>query len=369
MYLKNLSLVNFKNYHEATIDLSEKINCFVGNNGVGKTNLLDAIHYLSLCKSYFSNLDSQNIKHGEEFFVIQGTFHINNSDEEIFCSFKKNSKKTFKRNKKEYDRLADHIGFISSVIISPNDSTLITEGSEERRKLIDSVISQTDKTYLENLIHYNRILLQRNKLLKNFADNGNFDIDMLDIYSEQLIPYGEQIHSKRKQFIDEFIPVFQKYYQFISEGTEKVSLDYHSQLNGNNFNELLNQNISKDRVLEYTSTGIHKDDLILNMDGFPVKRIASQGQQKTYLVALKMAEFDFLSKARGSKPILMLDDIFDKFDPNRVRQIIKLAADEHFGQIFITDTEINRINTVLKEISFDHKIFTVSGNGSISNIE
>ena len=367
MFLQKLALVNFKNYEQIEITLSAKINCFVGNNGVGKTNILDAIHYLSLCKSYFNSVDSQNIRHGHDFFVIQGKYTINNNEEDIYCGFKRNSRKVFKRNKKEYDRLAEHIGLIPVVLITPSDSSLITEGSEERRRLIDSIISQFDKPYLENLIQYNRLLLQRNKLLKEFAENKHFDNEILEVYSEQLSTYGTSIYQKRTEFINAFIPVFRKYYQLIAGTTEEAELQYQSQLHETTMIELLRNNAAKDRVLEYTSTGIHKDDLLLSLDGFPVKRIASQGQQKTYLVALKLAEFDFISQISGLKPLLLLDDIFDKFDPVRVKQIIRLASDEHFGQIFITDTEITRINTVLKEISFDHAIFQVE-NGTIQII-
>jgi DNA replication and repair protein RecF len=368
MDLQKLSLVNFKNYEQAEMSFSGKINCFVGNNGVGKTNLLDAIHYLSLCKSYFNNIDSQNIRHGQEFFVIQGNYLINNIEEEIYCGFKRNSRKVFKRNKKEYDRLADHIGFIPTVIITPSDNSLISEGSEERRKLIDSIISQYDKLYLDDIIQYNRILLQRNKILKEFADSGHFDADMLDVYSDQLSLLGDKIFQKRQDFISSFKPVFQKYYQLIAGENEHVELIYQSQLLGKNLRQLLSDNQNKDRILEYTSVGIHKDDLIMMLGNHAVKKVASQGQQKTYVVALKLAEFDFIEKISGTKPLLLLDDIFDKFDPGRVKQIIHLASDEHFGQIFITDTEINRIKKVLKEISYDHSIFIVE-EGKISQKE
>jgi DNA replication and repair protein RecF len=367
MYLQRLSLINFKNYEQIDLNFSGKINCFVGNNGVGKTNLLDAIHYLSLCKSYFNSIDSQNIRYGTDFFVIQGKYLIADNDEDIYCGFKRVGGKVFKRNKKEYNRLAEHIGLIPAVMVTPSDSSLITEGSEERRRLIDSIISQFDKLYLDNLIHYNRVLLQRNKLLKEFSESGSFDADMLDIYSEQLASYGSKVFEKRKEFISLFKPVFQKYYQTIAGTTEEADLVYLSQVGEKSMYDLLRETISKDRVLEYTSSGIHKDDLLLTLGGYQVKRVASQGQQKTYLVALKLAEFDFIKQISGLKPLLLLDDIFDKFDPDRVKQIIKLASDDHFGQIFITDTEINRVESILKEISFDHSIFIVN-HTSVTNI-
>jgi DNA replication and repair protein RecF len=359
MFLKHLYIVNFKNYTEAELSFSSKINCFVGNNGVGKTNIIDAIHYLSMCKSYFNVIDSQNIRHNEDFFVVQGSFERLEVEEEIYCGFKKNSRKIFKRNKKEYDRLADHIGFLPLVMITPSDSMLITEGSEERRKLIDSIISQFDNVYLDNLIRYNKILAQRNKLLKEQGQSGVYDNEMLDVYSEQLVHYGNVIYEKRKQFISSLIPVFQKYYNFISSGNEEVELVYQSQLHDNDFKALLDRNIGKDRALEYTTVGIHKDDLSLILQGFQVKKYGSQGQQKTYLVALKLAEFEFLSQVGGLKPVLLLDDIFDKFDSERVSQIIRLTAGDDFGQIFITDTDLHRIQSVLKEISFEHKIFMI----------
>lgn len=368
MKLQKLSLVNFKNYEQAELSFSEKINCFVGNNGIGKTNLFDAIHYLSISKSYFNIIDSQNIRHGADFFVIQGNYIINDHEEEIYCGFKRNGRKVLRRNKKEYDRLADHIGLIPVVMITPSDSSLISEGSEERRKLIDSIISQYDKVYLDDLIHYNHILLQRNKFLKEISNKPSFDNDVLEVYTDQLVSYGEKIFEKRCRFIESFAPVFQKYYTAIAGSDERAEIQYQSQLKASNFKKLLSDTFQKDKILEYTSTGIHKDDLILNLDGYLAKKIASQGQQKTYVVALKLAEFDFIASISGKKPLLLLDDIFDKFDPTRVKQIIQLASDKHFGQIFITDTELNRIESVLKEISFDHTIFIVEP-GKITQTE
>ncbi len=368
MILQKLSLVNFKNYEQAELSFSEKINCFVGNNGIGKTNLLDAIHYLSISKSYFNIIDSQNIRHNNDFFVIQGNYIINDHEEEIYCGFKRNSRKILKRNKKEYERLADHIGLVPVVMITPSDSSLISEGSEERRKLIDSIISQYDKIYLDDLIQYNHILLQRNKFLKEISHHSNYDKDILEVYSDQLVSLGEKIYDKRFKFIESFSPVFKKYYSAIAGTNEIAEIRYQSQLNGTDFKSLLVETLQKDKILEYTSTGIHKDDLILNLDGYLAKKIASQGQQKTYVVALKLAEFDFISTISGKKPLLLLDDIFDKFDPTRVKQIIQLVSDKHFGQIFITDTELNRIQSVLKEISFGHSIFIVEP-GKITQTE
>jgi DNA replication and repair protein RecF len=364
MYLKNLKLLNFKNYEEINLSFSPKINCFVGDNGVGKTNILDSIYYLSLCKSYFNPVDQQNIRHQQDYFGIQGNYQRNNQEEVINCSVVKNKKKHFKRNNKEYPRLSDHIGLIPVVMTSPYDTNLITEGSEERRKFINSVVSQYDKEYLHHLMRYNKALAQRNKLLKEFAEKNTLQIDMLEAFNDQLIRHGSLIFERRQIFINELLPLFENYYKDISGNKEKVTLSYESQLSENKMEQLLNDSLQKDRVLTYTSTGIHKDDLIMEVEGYPIKKSGSQGQQKTFLVALKMAKFDFIKKHIGFKPILLLDDIFDKFDHNRVKQIVKLVDDEHFGQIFITDTEKERIQSILGANSFRYKLFHIQ-DGSI----
>ncbi len=364
MYLNNLSLINFKNYEQLEIEFSQQINCFVGDNGVGKTNLLDAVYYLSFCKSYFNLIDSQNIKHNAGFFVIQGNYNISGENESIYCGIKRNKRKQFKRNKKEYQKLSDHIGLIPLVLISPYDSNLIMGGSDERRKFLDGVISQFDKQYLEDLIKYNRALSQRNSLLKNFAKTNTFNIETIEIWDEQLIKFGTTIYEKRVKFINELLPVFQKYYAFIADGNEKVQLIYHSQLHDFDFPYLLKNSIERDRILQYTTTGIHKDDLIFKLDKFLIKKNGSQGQQKTFLVALKLAQFDYMKNIYDYKPILLLDDIFDKFDLFRVKQIIKLVADNNFGQIFITDTNKKRVKNILSDFSIEYNLFNVS-NGAI----
>jgi DNA replication and repair protein RecF len=359
MYLEKLKLVNFKNYGEAEITLSPKINCFVGDNGVGKTNILDAIHYLSLCKSYFNSVDQHSINFDENFFFIEGSYQLKGEQENIHCSVMRGKKKSFKRNKKEYKRLADHIGLLPIVMISPFDSTLITEGSDERRKFIDTVISQYDHEYLHSLMRYNKALQQRNKLLKDMATQQQFDRETLTIYDEQLIQQGNSISEKRQQFTRELVPVFNQYYETISIGNEHVDLIYRSQLIQSDYRRLLTLSLDKDRIVQYTTAGTHKDDLVMNLSEHPIKQCGSQGQQKSYLVALKFAKFDFIKKISGIKPILLLDDIFDKFDKNRVKQIIKLVSDNHFGQIFITDTNQVRLDQILEEISLEHKIFSI----------
>jgi DNA replication and repair protein RecF len=367
MYLRKLNLVHFKNYEQLDIEFSEKINCFVGNNGAGKTNLLDAIYYLSLTKSYFNTIDTQNITNGQDFFMIQGEYERDGTKENIYCGVGKDRRKQFKRNNKEYQKLSLHVGLIPVVMISPADSSLIIEGSDERRKFINGVISQYNIEYLDTTIRYNRALVQRNILLKDFARSGSFNPEYLEIWDAQLISAGNFIHEKRLEFAKKFQPIFQSYYNTISESQEEVGLVYQSQLNDGDFQQMLEKSIEKDRILQYTTVGIHKDDLVMNMGTLPIKRNGSQGQQKTFLVALKFAEFDFIKELNGIAPVLLLDDLFDKFDSQRVRKIIGLVSEEHFGQIFITDTNEDRAARILKEISADHKVFRVD-NGKITGI-
>lgn len=363
MYLKTLSVINFKNYEEADLGLSQKINCFVGENGVGKTNLLDAIHYLALCKSNLNPVDTQNIRYDQEFAVIQGTFERREKEEVIYCSVRRNRKKQFKRNKKDYQRLADHIGLIPLVMISPADYVLIQGGSEERRRLMNSVIGQYDRNYLEHVINYNRVLTQRNRLLKEHAPVKQVDRDVLDVLDDQLVAAGIPVFEARKDFVERLTPVFQKYHRHVSGEKETVSLSYSSQLTGGDFSDLLKQNLQKDLVVQYTTVGIHKDDLEMMLGSHPLKKVGSQGQQKTYLVALKLAEFDFMQEVMELPPILLLDDVFDKFDAFRVRQIIKLVAENAFGQIFITDTNEQRLLEILKDIPVENRVFNITKEG------
>ena len=368
MFIRELSVLNYKNFGEATLTFSRKLNCFIGNNGVGKTNLLDAIYYLSFCKSYFNNPDSQNIRHSEEFFALQGKYDLNSTKEEIHCGFKNGQKKKIRRNKKEYERFSDHIGLLPLVMISPADSVLIQGGSEERRRFMDSVISQYDRIYLDWLVKYNRVLQQRNILLKEYANQSKIDPDIFAIWDEQLVQLGQKIHLKRESFLEELLPVFQKYYSLISGGNEVVSLEYGSQLNDQEFAVLLKDSFAKDRIVQFTTTGIHKDDLELKLGGYPIKRLGSQGQNKTYLIALKFAQFDFIRSLNSIKPILLLDDIFDKLDIGRVEEIVKLVSDDHFGQIFITDTNREHLDGILREAGGeDFRIFIVD-KGMINSI-
>ncbi|MFT5890917.1 MAG: DNA replication and repair protein RecF [Dokdonia sp.] len=357
MILKSLSLINYKNFTSKALEFDAKINCFVGNNGVGKTNILDAIYHLSFGKSYFNPVTSQNINHKADFFVIDGVYDKNDREEKVVISAKKGQKKVIKRNAKAYDRFADHIGFLPLVIISPADRDLITEGSDMRRKFIDGVISQSDKKYLSNLLSYGKVISQRNALLKYFAANNTFDQDTLSVYNEQLVTYGQPIFEKRTEFLSHFEPIFQEQYKAISGDTEKVSLSYQSALHDMPFPHLLTNALAKDRMLQYSSVGIHKDDLAFEINGYPVKKFGSQGQQKTYLIALKLAQFNFIKNESGVSPILLLDDIFDKLDETRVTHIIKLVNTNNFGQLFISDTHPERTEEVVKKIHQSYELF------------
>lgn len=358
MHLQKLSLVNFKNISSELFDFDAKINCFVGNNGVGKTNVLDAIYYLSYTKSYFNAVATQNIKHGEEFFMIEGDYLVEEERlEKILCSLKKGTKKVVKRNGKAYEKFSDHIGNFPLVMISPSDRDLILEGSETRRKFMDGVISQQDRSYLQNLVNYNKVLSQRNALLKYFAANRTFDALNLKVYNEQLSELSIKIYDKRVWFLDAFAPIFKACYQEISNSKEEVDLLYKTQLHDKPLLDLFDEFVEKDRVLQYTSVGIHKDDLQFELNDYPIKKFGSQGQQKSYLIALKLAQFEFMKQLTGKKPILLFDDIFDKLDEHRVSQVINLVNKDHFGQIFISDTHGERTENVVKETQQPYKIF------------
>ncbi|AOW19974.1 DNA replication/repair protein RecF [Urechidicola croceus] len=357
MYLQKLSLLNFKNFESQSFDFQSKINCFVGNNGIGKTNVLDAIYYLSFGKSYFNPIATQNIRHNQEFFMIEGEYNINNRSDKVICSLRRGQKKVIKRNDKEYEKFSDHIGYLPLVIISPADRDLIIEGSDTRRKFIDGVISQSDSSYLKTLINYNKVLMQRNSLLKYFAANRTFDELNLKVYDEQLETYGTIIHEKRKEFLTQFTPIFIDRYKSISNGKEQVNLGYKSQMNDGSLIDLLTQSLAKDRLLQYTSVGVHKDDLFFEIDNYPIKKFGSQGQQKSFLIALKLAQFDFIKNLAKVRPILLLDDIFDKLDANRVSQIIDLVNQDDFGQLFISDTHADRTEEVVKKTNQSYQIF------------
>ena len=359
MFLKELSLTNYKNFESLKFSFDTKIICFVGLNGVGKTNILDSIYHLSYTKSYFNPIPSQNIKHGETFFFISGKYMIDDKEENILISLKKGEKKIIKRNNKLYKKFSDHIGKIPLVLISPDDRNLIIEGSETRRKFIDGIISQTDKEYLNNLIDYNKTLKQRNALLKMFYDKSEKIRKTIDIYDRQLSSDAHKIYDKRREFLNEFIPIFKSRYKELSNDKENVEIKHSSDISPDqNLYKLLKNSLEKDLRFQYTTKGIHKDDLNLNLENFPIKKYGSQGQQKTFLIAMKLAQFDYLSKL-DSKPILLLDDIFDKLDDTRVKQIINLVNQEKFNQIFISDTNKTRSENTIKKVNKSYKIFEI----------
>lgn len=364
MILKSLSILNYKNIPEAELSFSDKVNCFIGQNGVGKTNLLDAIYFLSFCKSNSNPVDSQCVRHGEEFLVLQGHYTDEENEEmEVYCGLKKGVKKSFKKDKKEYKRLSDHIGLIPIVMVSPADQELILGGSEERRRFMDLVISQYDKEYLTALNKYQKALQQRNVMLKS---EGDIDLEMLSIWEEIMAETGEIIYQRRNDFIKEFTPIFCDFYQQISQDKETVQLSYSSHGDRGPLLETIQKGREKDRIMGYSLHGVHKDDLNMQIGDYAIKREGSQGQNKTFLIALKMAQFDFL-KRTGKKtvPLLLLDDIFDKLDSSRVEQIIRLVASNSFGQIFITDTNRDHLDSILQKIGKEHCLFYVE-NGVIT---
>lgn len=357
MILKRLSILNYKNIEQADLDFSPKVNCFIGQNGMGKTNLLDAIYYLSFCKSSTNPIDSQVMRHDSEFFVVQGLYETEQGDEEdIYCGMKRRLKKTFKRNKKAYLRFSEHVGFIPLVMVSPSDSELILGGSEERRRFMDVAISQHDKEYLAELINYDKALQQRNALLKQEEEP---DAELLSLWEEMMARSGAVIYRRRKEFIAELTPIFQSFYTRISDDREEVSLGYLSHGDRGDLLDVIRGGRTKDRIMGYSLHGTHKDDLEMQLGGYPIKREGSQGQNKTYLIALKLAQFDFLRRSGHTTPILLLDDIFDRLDASRVEQIIRLVSGDTFGQIFITDVNRGHLDRILASATGDYKLYGV----------
>ncbi|MGV3503063.1 MAG: DNA replication/repair protein RecF [Adhaeribacter sp.] len=360
MLLENLSLLYFKNYEEADISFSPHINCFIGDNGSGKTNLLDAIHYLSMSKSAFTTSDLQNIKQNEDYFMVRGRFLSGHKKDTIQCTFRAGQKKVITHNKVAYEKVSEHIGRYPVVLISPYDTDLVREGSEERRKYFDSLLSQLDHDYLDTLIHYNYLLKQRNSLLKQFAERHYFDRDYLQILDEQLVPAGEKIARRRQVFLEEFSPIFQRHYQHLTESGEQVELQYKSHLPGASFASLLENARHKDLLLQRTTVGPHKDDFTFVMNNWPIKNYGSQGQQKSYVISLKLAHFEIVARHQGQKPLLLLDDIFDRLDEKRITKLMELVADHTFGQLFITDSHLERTDRIVAGLSESIARFHVS---------
>jgi DNA replication and repair protein RecF len=365
--LQKLTLYNFKNYESLSLELHPGINCFLGNNGSGKTNLLDAIHYLCNCKSYFNAVDSQSIMFGADQFAITGEFQRSGQPEQIICSVRKNQRKIFKRNHKEYDRLAEHIGHLPCVIITPYDIELIWDGSEVRRKFLDSTLAQVSRGYLDDLIAYNHALLQRNTVLKTYAKQAHFPDDFLEMWDLQLIERATRIHEARTSFLRDFHGVFQRVYEDISGKAEEVSFQYSSELNESTMEQLLQNNKRRDKLLERTSAGVHRDDLELLIEGNPLKKFASQGQQKSFLFALKFSQYLFVKEASQVRPILLLDDFFDKIDDQRVANIMRWLSGHDVGQMFITDTSRQRMPEILKEGKLSYSSWHSSG-GKLESI-
>ena len=364
MILEHFSIVNYKNIKQAEFNFSHKVNCLVGHNGVGKTNVLDAIYYLSFCKSAFNPVDYQNVNHEADFFLLQGQYLDGDGvKEDIYCGLKKNHRKTFKRNGKEYAKLSEHIGRIPLVLISPHDIELILGGSEERRRFMDMVISQYDSDYLYEEIRYKKALKQRNLLLKQ---EPPVDTDYMSVYEEIMADSGEKIHAIRKVFLDDFIPLMQDYYSQLSDSSEEVSLKYLSNCQSGHLLQQIQASRSKDSILGFSLCGVHRDDLDMTLGGYDIRREGSQGQNKTYLAALKLAQFSFVSLRSGQKPLLLLDDIFDKLDASRVNKILNLVSKDFFGQIFITDTDRNYISEMVSHTGMDAHLFERS-NGEIIN--
>ncbi|MBR1850953.1 MAG: DNA replication/repair protein RecF [Bacteroidales bacterium] len=360
MTLDRLSLVNFKNYAQIDVELCPNVNCFVGNNGVGKTNLLDAVYYLSFCKSYLNPIDTQNIRHGEDFFAIHGDY----GELKVSCVLKRGQPKQMRVGKKTYHALSEHIGRIPLVIVSPSDQNLIIGGSEARRRFVDGVISQSDSGYLNHLLQYNKALDQRNRLLKQMFEDRQWDEPSVLLWDEQLVRHGQFITQGRQQFMTGFVPLFNDYFNFIADGREQVRVSLDTQ--AGDLSDLLLQARQADRYAQYTTVGPHKDDLeFIIMPDMPVKRFGSQGQQKTFLLALKLAQFEYIYKTCGMKPILLLDDIFDKLDINRVRQLVQLVAGDRFGQVLLTDTQPGRVEAIFDDLpNVEHRIFDVANDGT-----
>ncbi|MDR0766087.1 MAG: DNA replication/repair protein RecF [Odoribacteraceae bacterium] len=359
MIIKKLTIVNYKNIEEAAIDCSPGFNCFIGNNGVGKTNILDALYHLSMCRSYFNLPDAQNIRHGEPFFLLQGCYEREGETIDIHCGVKRGERKTFKRNKKSYERLSDHIGLLPLVMISPADALLVDGGSEERRRFIDGVISQCDKEYLQRLIRYGRALAQRNSLLKERAGRP-VEEEMIAAWDEQLAENGEVILRKREAFVADFGEDFRLFHDLLVEGGEQGTLRYVATAPPGGMRDALRESLARDRLLTYTTVGVHRDDVAMTLSGYPVKRLGSQGQKKSFLTALKFAQFAYLTRVTGMKPLLLLDDVFDKLDADRVSRIVQVVSGDRFGQVFVTDTNRKHIDEILYLHSTNFKIFQVT---------
>lgn len=359
MQVKSITISQFKNLKEVGISFSPRFNCFVGDNGAGKTNILDALYLLSMTKSFFNSTDVMNIRHGDDFFSVRASYVRSGEELELFCSYSASSKKSFKRNGKQYEKLGDHIGYVPLVMVSPEDIDLILGGSEVRRKWLDMVISQCDSDYLFTLMKYNKVLQQRNTLLKSMQGAMLCDSSLIEVWDDRLVELGEVILKVRQRFIDEFCPIFDRYYKAVSGGNESVFLTYKESVASGEFAKTLVASLGKDVALGYTSVGIHKDDLNMQLDEYPIRKVGSQGQKKSFIIALKFAMYEWLMQRKGVKPLLLLDDIFDKLDPSRVRAILNIVGSDSFGQVFITDTRRESVEEMLKSLGADFSLFEI----------
>ena len=357
MRLKRLSLLNFKNLSQTDIALSEGINCFVGDNGAGKTNVLDAIYYLSMSKSAFTMTDGQSVRHGEEFFFTEGIYSTDGGgQEQVVCSFSRRTGKVLKRNGKEYDRVADHVGLFPVVIVSPRDTDLITDAAEERRRYLNGFISQLDRVYLNSIMRYNAVLIERNRFLKGSSDEA-----MLQIYDMQLAEHGTRVYEARQKMVERMQPMVAEYYRTLSDDREQVEIEYRSELQDMPMQDVLLRARERDIVNQFTTAGVHRDDLVFRIGGYPLRKYGSQGQQKSFLIALKLAQYRLLAEATGEKPILLLDDLFDKLDMGRVEQLLTIVSHDDFGQICITDCNKVRLESTLARAEKEYALFTVEG--------
>jgi DNA replication and repair protein RecF len=360
MHLESISLHNFKNYESLIATFSPDINCFVGKNGSGKTNLLDAIYYLCITRSAFNPLDNQCALHGEDYFSLKGKINLGDRISTIICGMQTGKKKLIKLDDKPYKKASEHLGKFPVVLIAPNDTDVIRNGSEDRRKFFDAIIAQTSQAYLNQLVDYNHVLKQRNSLLKQFAERNYFDAPLLQQYTDQLIDLGGKIYTHIKTFLTTFKPIVQHHYSQLSENSEPMDLLYESDFEGD-VEAIYKQNIKKDIILKRTSIGIHKDDYHFMMNDELIKKFGSQGQQKSYLIALKLANFDYIFSETGSKPLLLLDDIFDKLDDFRITKLMGMVASDAFGQIFVTDARPERSHKVFDTIGHEVKFFEIDG--------
>jgi DNA replication and repair protein RecF len=368
LVINALELTHFKNHRSSSWSFNSKVNIITGDNGNGKTNVLDALHYLSLTRSYLGSTDSQNITHGETMALVKANIIRKGTEHSVDIGLKKGQKKKIRVDAKEVDRLADHVGYLPVVMITPMDRDLILDAAETRRKFMDATLSQNDRAYLEALLHYNRALAQRNTTLKYFASNRTFDASLLELYDSQLEEYGAVIYEHRQAFVEELEPVLQSYYEILSGGKEKVAVTYKSSLHGQSMAQVLAERLDKDKVLQYTSAGTHRDDLVFQLGEHPIKRVGSQGQQKSFLIALKLAQFEIGRKYLGMSPLLLLDDIFDKLDEGRVENLLGLVNSEKFGQIFITDTHPERMQALSQTLDLQHTTFKLLDDGQIQTL-